>query len=90
MAVTEHLGTPKAEDLGFILNEKVRKFVESLPVQDKKAFHTKFEYCPSEWEDFLEKALTFDPKKRLTIKEAMKHPIFNNIRLESDLMDSET
>ena len=35
-----------------------------------------------EAEDFLEKALLFNPNKRLTISEALKHQFFDEIRDE--------
>ena len=35
---------------------------------------------PPEVEDFLEKSLQFNPNKRLTIPEALKHPLFDEVR----------
>jgi serine/threonine protein kinase len=37
-----------------------------------------------EWEDFLERALVFDPRKRMTIDDALGHPIFKDVRREED------
>jgi serine/threonine protein kinase len=35
---------------------------------------------PAEVEDFLEKCLRFNPSTRLTITDALKHPLFDEIR----------
>ena len=69
------MGTPK--DLTFVTDEKARRYIESFGKVEKKPFTKIFNFIPAEAEDFLEKALEFNPNKRLTISEALKHPFFD-------------
>lgn len=43
---------------------------------------TLFNYCRPEWADFLERTLVFNPKKRISIEEALAHPMFAKQRNE--------
>lgn len=61
------IGTPSEEDYSFITEEVALNYLKSLPkYQRKRATHI-FDYCLPQWEDFLDKALVFDPRKRMTI-----------------------
>jgi serine/threonine protein kinase len=74
------LGTP--EDISFITDEKARNYIKSFGKIDKKPFNKIFDFMPKDVEDFLEKSLKFNPNERLTIKEALKHPLFDEVRSE--------
>jgi hypothetical protein len=56
-----------------------------LPKYEKRKASDIFSYCKPEWEDFLDRALVFDPRKRLTIDEAINHRLFDGVRDVSDL-----
>jgi mitogen-activated protein kinase 1/3 len=60
-------------------------YIKSLPPYEKKKTSEMFDYCLPEWEDFLDKTLLFDPRKRMTIDEALKHPLFDEIRDAKDM-----
>lgn len=72
------LGTP--DDISFITDEKAKNYIKSFGKIEKKPFNKMYDFMPPEIEDFLEKSLQFDPNKRLTIFEALKHPLFNDVR----------
>lgn len=74
------LGTP--DDINFITDERARNYIKSFGKIDKKPFNKLFDYMPAEVEDFLEKSLKFNPSERLTIGEALKHPLFDEVRGE--------
>jgi len=59
-------------------------YIKSLPKYQKKKASDIFSYCKPEWEDFLDRSLVFDPRKRLSIDEAIMHPLFDGIRNEED------
>ncbi len=72
------LGTP--DDLSFITDEKAQNYVKSFGKIDKIPFKKLYDYLPPEIQSFLEKSLQFNPAKRLTIGEAIKHPLFDEVR----------
>ena len=81
------IGSPTEEEVSFIEEALAANYIKSLPKYEKKRASNIFNYCRPEWEDFLDKALVFDPRKRLTIDEAMRHPLFDGLREEGDLGD---
>lgn len=78
--IFEILGTP--DDISFITDERARNYIKSFGKVDKKPFYKMFTFIPPVVEDFLEKSLLFNPNKRLTIVEAIKHPLFDDVRGE--------
>lgn len=90
--IFELLGTPSEEDLGAIKSKRAREFIKSLPVRSKINFYNfctnhpcrrirhqnrNLEVNPLAI-DLLEKLMVFDPSKRLTTKEALKHPYLSS------------
>lgn len=59
-------------------------YLKSLPKYEKKRASQIFDYCLPEWEDFLQKCLVFDPRKRINIDQAIQHRIFDSIRNMQD------
>ncbi|CAL1699346.1 unnamed protein product [Somion occarium] len=51
-----------------------RDYIRALPFRKKKPFATLFPNANPLAVDFLTKSLTFDPKKRITVEEALAHP----------------
>lgn len=72
------LGTP--DDISFIKDERARNYIKSFGKIEKRPFKELFNYIPKEVEDFLEKCLSFNPNERITIGEAMKHELFDEVR----------
>lgn len=72
--LTELLGTPKASDLGFLQNEDARRYIRQLPPQPRQSLGQVFPHVHPLAIDLVEKMLTFDPTRRITVEEALSHP----------------
>lgn len=68
------LGTPTEDDYEFISNDKALEYIKSLKKKEKVPFKEVYPKATPLALDLMEKMLTFNPKKRITIEEALKHP----------------
>jgi serine/threonine protein kinase len=68
------LGTPSEDDIKNIRREKAREYIRQLPKKRKVPWRVLFPNAKSDALDLLEKMLTFNPEKRITVEEALKHP----------------
>ena len=69
------LGTPSEEDMEFIANSHAKRFLQSLPYHprmDLKEFIAP-NVAPEAF-DLIGKMLEFNPTKRITVEEALRHP----------------
>lgn len=78
--ITKVLGFPKKEDTEFISDEKALDYIKCLPKKNKTDFNKKFKAATKVAIDFLIKTLKFSPDLRLSIDQAIKHPVFDEIR----------
>ncbi|BFZ60742.1 mitogen activated protein kinase [Saitoella coloradoensis] len=72
--ILDVLGTPTMEDYYGIKSRRARDYIRSLPFRKRVPFSV---LCPKANPlaiDMLEKLLTFNPLKRITVEEALKHP----------------
>lgn len=67
-------GTPTIDEFYAISTRRSRDYLRALPFRRKKPFSQLFPQASEAAVDFLTKTLTFDPKKRLTVEEALAHP----------------
>lgn len=72
--LTELLGTPTEADLGFLQNEDARRYIRQLPPQPRQPLRQIFPHVNPLAIDLIEKMLTFDPTRRITVEEALSHP----------------
>ncbi|KAF8077130.1 hypothetical protein N665_1060s0009 [Sinapis alba] len=72
--ITELIGSPDDSDLDFLKSDNARKYLKQLPRVQKQSFREKFPDISSVALDLAEKMLVFDPSKRITVEEALKHP----------------
>ncbi|ODV68072.1 extracellular signal-regulated kinase [Hyphopichia burtonii NRRL Y-1933] len=83
--IMEVLGTPNMEDYYNIKLKRAREYIRSLPFCKKIPFQTLFNDMMSNSNtnydpinplaiDLLEKLLTFNPTKRITVDNALNHP----------------
>jgi len=77
-------GTPTLDDFYAIGNRRSRDYIRALPFRKKKSFKEIFPSASLGACDFLEKTLTFDPKKRYTAEQALAHPYLESYHDPSD------
>lgn len=70
------LGTPSNEDQKFITNDSALKYIRGLPKRSKQNWRILFPNTSAEGLDLLEKMLTFNPNKRVSVAECIQHPYF--------------
>uniref|UniRef100_A0A2N9ISG8 Mitogen-activated protein kinase n=1 Tax=Fagus sylvatica TaxID=28930 RepID=A0A2N9ISG8_FAGSY len=70
----ELLGSPTESDLGFVRNDDARRYIRQLPSHPRQSLATVFQHVNPLAIDLIEKMLTFDPTKRITVEEALAHP----------------
>lgn len=75
--IMEVLGTPNAEDYYNIKLKRAREYIRLLPFCKKVPFSELFAQIPNVNPlalDLLEQLLAFNPAKRITVENALKHP----------------
>ncbi|PAA57427.1 hypothetical protein BOX15_Mlig016634g3 [Macrostomum lignano] len=68
------LGSPSSEDLSCIRNDKARNYLLQLPVKTKKTWAQVYPNADPKALDLLERLLTFNPERRITVEAALSHP----------------
>ncbi|KAI4383391.1 hypothetical protein MLD38_009233 [Melastoma candidum] len=68
------LGAQSEEDLEFIENPRLKRFIETLPHSPGVNFSEMFHGANPMAIDLLKRMLVFDPRKRITVAEALRHP----------------
>lgn len=68
------LGTPSDEELGFISAQKARAYIKALPLSPPANFRLMFPGASPLAVELLERMLQFDPRRRITVEEALSHP----------------
>jgi len=72
--ILDVLGTPTLDEFYAITTRRSRDYIRALPFRKRRSFATLFPNASALAVDFLTKTLTFDPKKRSTVEEALAHP----------------
>jgi len=68
------LGSPSREDLNCIINEKARAYLVSLPEKKQVPWKSLYARADERALDLLDKMLTFNPNKRISVEDALAHP----------------
>ncbi|CAN1249438.1 Mitogen-activated protein kinase 3 [Linum perenne] len=71
--------TPAESDLGFIRNEDARKYIRQLSPQPRQSLGKLFPHVHPLAIDLVDKMLSFDPAKRITVEEALAHPYLERL-----------
>ncbi|XP_058101072.1 mitogen-activated protein kinase homolog D5 isoform X2 [Magnolia sinica] len=79
----ELIGTPTEADLGYV-NENARRYIRQLQRHPRQSFTEKFPNVHPEAIDLVEKMLTFDPRRRITVEDALAHPYLTSLHDISD------
>uniref|UniRef100_A0A5B7A136 mitogen-activated protein kinase n=1 Tax=Davidia involucrata TaxID=16924 RepID=A0A5B7A136_DAVIN len=77
--ITDLLGTPPAESIARIRNEKARRYLSSMRKKPPVPFSQKFPNADPLAVRLLERLLAFDPKDRLSAEEALADPYFRSL-----------
>ena len=72
--ILDILGTPSLDDFYAITSQRSREYIRALPFRKKKPFVTLFPGANPQAIDLMEKCLTFSPKRRIDVNEALAHP----------------
>lgn len=78
--ITDLLGTPSAEEISKVRNEKARRFLENMKKKPGIDFRYKFPDASPECRALLKKMLAFDPAERISAEEALNDPYFIGVR----------
>ncbi|XP_019093765.1 PREDICTED: mitogen-activated protein kinase 10-like [Camelina sativa] len=79
----ELIGTPTEEDLE-LFSENAKRYIRQLSKHPRQPFSEKFPNVPPLAIDLVEKMLTFDPRKRISVKEALAHPYLSSLHDPTD------
>lgn len=66
--------------MSFVTDEKAIEYLKSFNFKKRVDFRDLFPAATPECIDFLNKTLVFNPKYRITIDEALSHPLFDKVR----------
>ncbi|XVF20187.1 hypothetical protein REPUB_Repub11eG0176200 [Reevesia pubescens] len=77
--LTELLGTPTESDLGFLRNEDARRYIRQLPAHPRQPLANIFPHVHPLALDLIDRMLTFDPTRRITVEEALAHPYLERL-----------
>ncbi|KAI0739228.1 mitogen activated protein kinase-like protein [Daedaleopsis nitida] len=82
--ILDILGTPSLDDFYAITSQRSREYIRALPFRKKKPFSTLFPSANPLAIDLMEKCLTFSPKRRIEVEDALKHPYLEAYHDPSD------
>jgi len=82
--IIDVFGNPTKEEINSIPKEKSKKFILSLPKKQAKPFDVLFPRANPLALDLLKKLMVFDPAKRITVEEALKHPYLSALHFPED------
>lgn len=72
--ILDTLGTPSIDDFYAISSARSREYLRALPFRKRVNFHHVFSKANPLAVDLMEKCLTFSPRRRVTVEEALQHP----------------
>ncbi|CAH0522461.1 unnamed protein product [Peronospora belbahrii] len=78
--IMDVIGSPSEDSLDFITNPKAKRFILRQPKKPKVPLSSVYPRATPQCLDLLEKMLVFDPRKRITIQEALAHPYLSLVR----------
>jgi len=81
------LGRPSDDDIGFMSTDKlaqVKSYLWNLAPPEKVSLHSLFPGADPLAIDLMQRMLTFDPRKRITVADALAHPWLKDLHNEAE------
>lgn len=78
--IFEVIGSPSEEDKSFVTDTKAFEYLESFPSRPKVDLNTLYPGAGEEAVDLLNRILIFNPYFRITVDDALAHPLFKKVR----------
>ncbi|KDO34829.1 CMGC/MAPK protein kinase [Saprolegnia parasitica CBS 223.65] len=78
--IMDVVGSPEEAQLDFITNPKAKRFILRQPKKPRVPLSSIYPRATSLCLDLLEKMLSFDPRTRISIEEALEHPYLTQVR----------
>jgi len=73
------VGTPKKDQLDWIKTKEAKQWVSNMKEHKGSDFDVLFKKADDDARDLLQKMLTLDPTKRVTINQALEHKFFHEL-----------
>jgi len=74
------IGTPKQSDIDFVTDQKALQYLSSFAFKKRINFQEIYPGSSPESIDFMNKTIVFNPSQRMTVDEALVHPLFSKLR----------
>jgi len=74
------IGIPSPEEVEELEGDEAKKYISCFPRRRPQPLEDLFRGSSAEALDLLRRMLTFSPKRRITVDEALSHPYFADIR----------
>jgi len=71
--ISDHLGSPQG-DITWISNRDALRYVAEMPIMEPKSWKVQLRGSSRTLVDFISKLVVWDPRKRLSVDEALQHP----------------
>jgi len=71
--ILELLGKPSSEDIEATQNPIAGNIIKTISLVNKKSFAVMFAHVSEDAVNFMKQLLVFNPLKRMTVQEALKH-----------------
>lgn len=81
--IFEVIGTPNDDDKSFVTDQKALEYLDTFSQKSRCDLSKKYPGASAEAIDFLDKILQFNPYFRMSLKEAIEHPLFDDVRGEA-------
>ena len=82
--ILDLVGTPTTDEQANIALKDSKEYLKSLPKRRGKDFEEVFKGANLDAIDLIKKMLAFDPAKRITVEEALKHPYMAELHYPED------